>query len=148
MNAPDHAAHSRGSGTRGEAVRRPLEARFVGVLNNRNDARGLVLIKAHTRVVRRHDIHELILTDEQTAAPGGTVNGVHYIGFVEFQLGGGILGEGDSVSMGGKVIGTIAGFDESHCPNHYNVLIKGPRRITGVELGQQPGDPVIFLPPA
>jgi hypothetical protein len=28
------------------------------------------------------------------------------------------------------------------------VLIKGPRRVTGVELQQQPGDLVIFLPPA
>ena len=146
MNAP--ANTPRGSGTRGEPIRRPLEARFVGVLDNRNDGRELALIKAHTRVVRRHDIHELILTDEQSAAPGGTVNGVHYIGFVEFEAGGGILAEGDSVNIGGKAIGTIAGFDESHCPNHYNVLIKGPRRITGVELQQQPGDLVIFLPPA
>ena len=146
MNAP--ANTSRGSGTRGEPLRRPLEARFVGVLNNRNDGRGLALIKAHTRVVRRYDIHELILTDEQSAAPGGTVGGVHYIGFVEFEAGGGILAEGDSVNIGGKAIGTIAGFDESHCPNHYNVLIKGPRRITGVEPQQRPGDLVIFLPPA
>jgi hypothetical protein len=145
MNAPEKSSH--GSGTRGEPVRRPLEAHFVGVLDNRNDGRGLSLIKAHTRVVRRYDIHELILTDEKTAAPGGTVNGVHYIGFVEFDAGGGILAEGDSVNIGGTVIGTIAGFDESHCPNHYNVLIKGPRRITGVELAQQPGYPVIFLPP-
>jgi len=147
MNAPANSS-SPGSGTRGEAVRRPLEARFVGVLNNRNDSRGLTLIKAHTRVVRRYDIHELILTDEQTAAPGGIVNGVHYIGFVEFQAGGGLLAEGDSVNVGGEVIGTIAGFDESHCPNHYNVLIKGQRRVTGVELRQQPGDPIIFMPPA
>ena len=146
MNPPDTTPS--GSGTRGEAVRLPLEARFVGVLNNRNDGRGLSLIQAHTRVVRRHDIHELILTDEQAAAPGSTVNGVHYIGFVEFQAGGGILAEGDRVSAGGKIIGTIAGFDESHCPNHYNVVIKGPRRVTGVELGQRPGDPVVFLPPA
>lgn len=146
MNAPEK--NQRGTGTRGEAVRRPLEARFVGVLNNRNDARGLSLITTHTRVVRRYDIHELILTDEQQAAPGGTVGGVHYIGFVEFAEGGGILAEGDLVKVGGNVIGTIAGFDESHFPNHYNVLIKGPRRITGVELGQQPGDPVVFIPPA
>jgi hypothetical protein len=145
MNAP--VEQSYGSGTRGEPIRRPLEARFVGVLDNRNDGRGLSLIKAHTRVVRRYDIHELILTDEQSAVPGGTVNGVHYIGFVEFEAGGGILAEGDRVNVGGKVIGIIAGFDESHCPNHYNVLIKGPHRVTGSELAQRPGDPVIFLPP-
>src|SRR5258705_13666549 len=125
MNAPGKT--SRGSGTRGEPIRRPLEARFVGVLDNRNDGRGLALIKAHTRVVRRYDIHELILTDEQAAAPGGTVNGVHYIGFVEFEAGGGVLPQGDNVNPGGKGIGPIPGFDESPCPNHYNVLIKGAR---------------------
>ena len=37
----------------------------------------------------------MILTDEPSAAPGGIVNGVHYIGFVEFQAGGGILAEDD-----------------------------------------------------
>src|SRR3954467_4799062 len=131
MNAPVKQSH--GSGTRGEPIRRPLEARFVGVLNNRNAGRGLSLIKAHPRVGRRYDIHELILTDEQSSVPGGTVNGVHYIGFVEFEAGGGILAEGDRVNVGGNVIGTIAGFDESHCPNHYNVLIKGQRRVTGSE---------------
>ena len=146
MNAP--ANTPRGSGTRGEPIRRALESRFVGVIDNRNDGRGLSLIKAHTRVVRRYDIHELILTDEQSAAPGGIVNGVHYVGFVVFEAGVGIFAEGDCVNIGGNAIGTIAGFDESHCPNHYNVLIKGPRRITGVELQQQPGDLVIFLPPA
>src|ERR1043165_1283120 len=135
---------ARGMGTRGESVRLPLEARFVGVLNSRNDARGLTLIKAHTRCVRRYDIHEFILTDEQTAAPGGTVNGVHYIGFAELQAGG-VLAEFDVVKIGGEIIGTIAGFDESHFPNHYNVVVKGPRRITGVELGQKPGDLIVFI---
>ena len=138
--------NARGAGTRGEAVRVPLEARFVGVLNNRNDGRGLALISAHTRCVRRYDIHEFIITDEQTAAPGATVNGVHYLGFAEFQAGG-VLAEGDAVRIAGVVIGTIAGFDESHFPNHYNVVIKGPRRVTGVELGQKPGDLIVFLPP-
>ena len=137
--------HANGAGTRGEAVRVPLEARFVGVLNNRNDGRGLVLINAHTRCVRRYDIHEFIVTDEPTAAPGATVNGVHYIGFAELQAGG-VLAEGDAVRIGGEIIGSIAGFDESHFPNHYNVVIRGPRRVTGVELAQKPGDLIVFLP--
>jgi len=38
---------------------------------------------------------------------------------------------GDSVVIGGKTVGTIAGFDESHFPNHYNIVIKGPRRLSG-----------------
>lgn len=132
-------------GPRGYPVRAPLEARFVGVLDNRNDNRGLVLIEPRTRCVRRYDIHELILTDESAAAPGGRVTGIHYIGFVEFQSGG-VLMEGDSLVIGGATIGTLAGFDETHFPNHYNVVFKGPRRITGVELGQNPGDTLVFMP--
>lgn len=134
-----------GKGIRGYPVRAPLAALFVGVLDNRNDERGLALIRERTRCVRRYDVHELILTDESAAAPGGTVKGVHYVGFVEFQAGG-VLMEGDRVTIAGETIGTVAGFDESHFPNHYNVVIKGPRRITGVELGQNPGDPIVFVP--
>ena len=132
-------------GIRGYPVRSPLEARFVGVLDNRNDNRAMKLIQERTRCVRQHDIHELIVTDEVAAAPGGTVTGVHYLGFVEF-LAGGVLMEGDTLLIGGEPIGTLAGFDETHFPNHYNVVFKGNRRITGVELGQQPGDRISFMP--
>ncbi len=133
MNEPDS------KGIRGYPVRVPLEARFVGVLDNRNDKRAMQLIEERTRCVRRYDIHELIITDESAAVPGGTVTGVHYLGFVEFQAGG-VLMEGDKLVIGGETVGTLAGFDETHFPNHYNVVFKGPRRITGVELGQNPGD--------
>ncbi|MCE2945687.1 MAG: DUF6917 domain-containing protein [bacterium] len=136
---------ARGKGTRGYPVRDPLDAIFVGVLDNRNDSRALKLIHERTRCVRRFEIHELILTDEAHAAPGTTVGGVHYLGFVEFQAGG-VLMEGDRLMIGDECIGTLAGFDETHFPNHYNVLFTGPRRITGVELGQRPGDRLRLIP--
>ena len=126
-------------------LRKPLEARFVEVLDLECDDRALSLIRARSRAVRRFDIHELMLTDERHAKPGSTVNGVHYVGFIEFPAGG-MLVFGDTVMIGGKAVGTIAGFDESHFPNHYNVVIKGPRRATGVDLDQYPDDPVIFQP--
>jgi hypothetical protein len=133
----------------GEArlLRRPLAARFVEILDLQCDDRRLVLIKARSRAVRRHDIHELMLTDEAGAAPGATVDRVDYLGFVEFPEGG-MLVYGDAVVVGGERIGVVAGFDESHFPNHYNVVIKGPRRASGVDLDQYPGDPVLFEPAA
>jgi hypothetical protein len=140
---PDAAPNPKG--IRGYPVRARLEARFVGVLDNRNDNRAMHLIEPRTRCVRRYDVHELILTDEAEARPGGRVMGVHYLGFVEFQAGG-VLMEGDKLVIGGETIGTLAGFDETHFPNHYNIIFKGPRRITGVELGQNPGDPLTFIP--
>lgn len=126
-------------------LRKPMEGRFVEILDLQCDDRKLSLIAARSRVVRRHDIHELMLTDERDAAPGGTVNGVDYLGFVEFPAGG-MLVYGDAVVISGRRIGTVAGFDESHFPNHYNVVIKGLCRATGVDLGQYPDDPVVFEP--
>ena len=128
-------------------LRLPLEAHFVGVLDSRRESRGLSLIHPRTRCVRRYEIHELILTDERDAGPGATINRCHYLGFVEFQAGG-ILVEGDALVIDGQTVGTLAGFDESHFPNHYNVVIKGPRLVTGIELGRKPGHPVFFQPAA
>jgi uncharacterized protein DUF6917 len=127
-------------------LRLALEARFVGVLDSRREGRGLTLIHPRTRCIRRYEIHELILTDERDAGPGCAINRCHYLGFVEFQAGG-LLVEGDVLTIAGETVGAVAGFDESHFPNHYNVVIKGPRLVTGIELGQKPGDAVLFVPP-
>ena len=126
-------------------LRKPLQGRFVEILDLQCDDRKLALIAARSRAVRRDDIHELMLTDEPGAAPGGTVDRIDYLGFVEFPEGG-MLVHGDAVVIGGRRIGTIAGFDESHFPNHYNIVIRGPRRASGVDLDQYPDDPVIFEP--
>lgn len=128
-------------------LRDALPAVFVGVLDSRREGRGLELIHPRTRCVRRHDVHELIMTDEYAAAPGKTVGRVVYLGFVEFQAGG-LLVEGDELRIAGRPLGTVAGFDESHFPNHYNIVIKGTPPATGVELGQKPGDQVLFVPPS
>lgn len=126
-------------------TRNVLLARFVEVMDLECNDRGLVLMKERSRAVRRGDIHELMLTDETAPSPGGTADGIDYVGFVEFQAGG-VVVYGDAVVIGGERIGTIAGFDECHAPNHYNILVKGPRRASGVDLGQYPGDAVIFEP--
>jgi hypothetical protein len=127
-------------------LREALTARFVGVLDSRREGRGLNLIHPRTRCIRRYEVHEIIITDESEAGPGRPVNRCHYLGFVEFQAGG-LLVEGDSLSVAGRIIGSVAGFDESHFPNHYNIVIKGPRLVTGIELKQKPGDALVFDPP-
>jgi hypothetical protein len=125
--------------------RLPLEARFVAISESRRDGRGLQLIHPRTRCIRRYEVHELIMTDELDAAPGGKVDRCHYLGFAEFAASG-VLTHGDKLSVGGLIIGTVAGFDESHFPNHYNIVIKGAKGYTGAELNQQPGDALTFLP--
>lgn len=51
---------------------------------------------------------------------------------------------GDKVSLEGKVIGEVAGFDEIHMPNHRNIIIKSERRATGVSLNARLGDRIVI----
>jgi hypothetical protein len=122
-----------------------LEARFVAVLKSTREDRGLELILPPTRAIRKNEIHEFILTDEDDAAPGKVVNRVAYVAFAEFTKGG-MLVEGDKVVVHGQTIGEIAGFDETHMPNHQNIVMKGPERKTGVDLGAKVGDLISFVP--
>ena len=122
-----------------------LEARFVAVLKSTREDRGLELILPPTRAIRKNEIHEFILTDEDDAAPGKVVNRVAYVAFAEFTKGG-MLVEGDEVVVRGGTIGEIAGFDETHMPNHQNIVIRGPERKTGLDLGAKVGDLISFVP--
>ena len=122
-----------------------LEARFVAVLKDHREGRGLQLIRPATRAIRREEIHEFILTDEPDAGPGSVVNRVSYVAFAEFTKGG-MLVEGDRVVVNGESIGEIAGFDETHMPNHQNIVVRGPKRLTGRELGAKLGDTISFIP--
>ena len=115
---------------------------LVVVLREKLEGRGLSLIKPISRCVQQHEIHELILSDEEGIKPGSTVNKVAYFGFTEITRGG-VITVGDEVYSSGKLIGTIAGFDETHMPNHINIVISGPR-ADGAEQGAGVGDAILF----
>lgn len=120
-----------------------IHGRVVAVLTSKRDARSLQLIHPWTRCVLQHEVHELLMTDEADAAPGGTVNRVAAIAFVEFACSGLIMGT-DRVVIGGRDVGAILGFDETHCPNHINIVLRGPERKTGLEWGIK-GDDIVEL---
>jgi hypothetical protein len=120
-----------------------LEGRVVAVLTSKREQRGIKLIHPWTRCIKCFEVHELLLTDETGVLPGGTINRVAAIAFIEFSSGGLVM-EGDTVIIGNHTIGKIAGFDETHFPNHMNIVLKGPKRITGLEFGIKGGDKVIF----
>lgn len=124
--------------------RSPLEGIFVGVMRLKLDARGLQLIPQGSRCIRRHDVHELIITEEKTE-PGGRADRVAYLGFVEFARGGVML-TGDEVRVGETLVGTIAGYDETHMPNHLNIVLTGAATTSGVERGIALGQAVRFIP--
>jgi hypothetical protein len=112
-------------------AKRQISGDLAVVLDGTFDERGLELILPSSRAVKASEIHELILSDEPTG-PGQRVNRIAYVGFLEIKQGGVII-VGDTVHIGGKIIGTIAGFDETHMPNHLNIVLAGERK-TGREL--------------
>ncbi len=102
---------------------RPVEGEGVAVLHVKFEDRGLEFIQTKSRTVKLNEIHELMITDEQDAAPGGGADRVRAIAFFEITKSG-LIVMGDDVSINGKKLGTLAGYDVTHMPNHINVVVK------------------------
>lgn len=96
-----------------------------------------------SRALCTHEIHELAITDQPEAAPGHIVNRVAYLAFFVVERGGIVL-QGDEVTSNRKTLGKVVGFDETHFPNHLNVLIGSDQRQTGLEAGLGLGDDITF----
>jgi hypothetical protein len=126
-----------------KAKKREVRGKIVVVLDLKLDKRGYKLIPTPSRVVLSREIHELISTDEEKARPGKEVNRMAVIGFAEFTTGG-VLALGDKVTIGGREIGAVVGFDETHTPNHLNIIILTTKRDSGLDLGIELEDDVIF----
>lgn len=120
-----------------------LSARLFAVLDLITEDRGLNLIPQLSRAVKRGDVLELIRTDEESAGPGSTVNRTAYIGFAEVSEAG-LLLCGDAVTIRQEEIGKISGFDETHLPNHLNVVIRSEGLVTGREMELPLDAPVTF----
>ncbi len=124
-------------------AKEPVMARVSAVLHARAENRGLILAPFPSRAVLKHEIHELILTEE-AAGPGSRIERIAYVCFFEV-AGSGVLWQGDKVSINGQNIGALAGYEFSHMPNHMNIIVKaGKQNQTGFELNLKPGDPIEF----
>ena len=104
--------------------RRQVEGEVVALIHVSFQDRGLRLIETKSRAVRLNEIHELMITDED-AQPGGGADRVRAIAFFEVSESG-LIVVGDKVSVGNKTLGTLAGYDETHMPNHMNMVVKAP----------------------
>ena len=120
-----------------------IKKKIVVVLKSSLKNRGLNLIAPISRAFRKHDIIELIATDEENAVPGGNVDSISYIAFVEI-INSGVILVDDSVICGVNEIGKIAGYDDTHLPNHQNVIVKVTEKKSGDELGLKIGDEITF----
>lgn len=97
--------------------------RVVAVLRGVTETRGLALAGHRSRAVTAGAVHELMITDED-ARQEGRVDRVALLAFVEILEAGVILLDAD-VTIGSASVGVIAGFDETHMPNHQNICLRG-----------------------
>lgn len=110
--------------------------RVVAVLRGVTDSRGLYLESYRSRAVRAGDVHELMITDEP-ADIETTVDRVALLAFFEVTEAGVIL-EHDRVQIGDVTVGKIAGFNDTHIPNHQNICLSG-QLLDGEALNLQLG---------
>jgi hypothetical protein len=103
--------------------RRPIVGEVIALLHITFEERNLELIHSRSRALAKNEIHELMVTDEQEAAPGGGADHVSAVAFFEVKEGG-LAVVGDHLSVGGEILGEVAGYDLTHMPNHMNILVK------------------------
>jgi hypothetical protein len=125
----------------GKTRRKETKGQIVAVCSGFSDERGLSLIPQISRVLCKNQIHEMMTTDEAGAAPNKTVDRIGVACFFEITQGSSVA-VGDPVFINNKEVGKIAGFDETHFPNHYNIVVISTRRFTGNEAGYKIDDPV------
>jgi hypothetical protein len=123
--------------------RSPVEGKIVAILHVNFKDRGLKLIDTKSRAVLKHEIHEIMITDETSAAPGGGADSVAAVAFFEITKGG-LIVTGDAVTAAGHKIGNLVGFDENHMPNHLGVILYAP---TLDEPSLAVSDKIAFLRP-
>jgi len=125
------------------AANRPVKGAAVTVLDSTHEARGLKLIPTYSRALKKNSIHELIATDETGKKTGDTADRIAYLAFFEVTRGGCIL-VGETLFVDGRAVGRILGFDETHEPNHINIIIGVKKRRTGPQLKIKVGSKIKF----
>ncbi|MEU1006890.1 Gfo/Idh/MocA family oxidoreductase [Streptomyces sp. NPDC005890] len=123
----------------------PARTKAVRLLFHTSENRGMSLSQWGTRCIPAGQIHELVTTTDRPRAAGDRIDAVGFLGFVEFQEGT-VIALGDEVRLADdRLIGTVAGFDECHFPNHYNIVIASDRLWTATSAGLEPGDDIRFV---
>ena len=116
------------------ARKRDILGELVVILDGRLEERNLHLIAPISRALMQGEIHELIITDEENAGPNKKANRIAYLGFFEISQGG-VMVSGDNLFVADNKVGTIAGFDITHMPNHLNIVIYSENRVSGFDQG-------------
>jgi hypothetical protein len=120
-----------------------IESRFVAILGHQSPDRGMVASPYHTRCIQAGEIHELVYVAE---SHDGLIdlNDAWYLGFIEFRQGG-VLAKGMTIEIDGQAKGQLIGFDDTHFPNHLNLLISAQNPQTGQEMNLKLNDSCYFV---
>lgn len=122
--------------------REPFRLRWAAVMDHTRRDRAIEPSTWQTRCIRAGEVHEFINVGPSPRYP---VDHVEYYGFATFETSG-VLAVGDALVGEGYTLGTISGFDETHMPNHYNILIEGTGLRNGHVLGLRAGMAVTTCP--
>lgn len=123
----------------------PVVASMVAVMDHRRNDRALTISNFKTRCVLRGEIHEFLLCmpPSEGKAP---INEVTYLGFAEIQKPG-VIAVGDRITLDEEQVGTVYGFDDTHMPNHMNIVLKGTSMKNGAERGLMVNQSLYINPP-
>jgi hypothetical protein len=124
-------------------AKREVVGTVVAVLRGVSERRGLAIHGYRSRALPAGQIHELMTTDEP-APPHTAVERVALLAFFEVEQGGIVL-VGDDVEVDGSVIGAVAGFNDTHMPNHQNICLRSAQLVDGESSGLRLGARVRFL---
>ena len=124
-------------------AKRHVRGELIYVFSLRTNERWMHLADFPSRALASGEIHELILSENPGLKPGSGVRDVAYIGFFEVQVSG-IAEFGDEVWAGEHRLGTLAGFDLNHYPNHLNIVVSADSAVTGAEMGLSLDTPILF----
>jgi len=124
---------------------RPVIGDVVTVLDLIHESRGLKLIPTYSRALLAHSIHELLATDEADKKPNDHVDRIAALAFFEVARSGCVI-VGEALVAGDEIVGTVLGFDETHEPNHVNIVIGVNQRRSGKQLSFKLGTKIRFQP--
>ncbi len=120
-------------------AKQTLAAKWVAVMDRERMDRNMLLSDFKTRCIRLGEIHEFIVCDVPWGKRESSIDHVYYLGFAEFTTPG-VISLGDLISIPSTTFkGYVLGFDETHMPNHQNILISTPEPCSGKTLSLEVG---------
>lgn len=114
--------------------REAAQLSWIAVLEHHRADRGLQANKFITRCFQSGEIHEFLLVESLYASRDEVVHDVYYLGFGKFETPC-VLRIGDELALPGNCNATLFGFDDTHMPNHQNIIFAINKPSTGFSLG-------------